>query len=92
MHDYEVDFVYVEQRIKKRELVKVRLCLRCAPLLFVAKMNDDDGNKGSKGSGSRGEKRAPAVKAREAREKAALGAMQCNLNMGMNNNKHQFNL
>ena len=84
MHDYEVDFVYVEQRIRKRELVKVRLCLRCAPLLFVAKMNDDDndGNQGSrsKGSGSRGEKRAPAVKAREAREKAALGAMQCNLN------------
>ena len=72
LHDYEVDFVYVEQRIKKRELVKIRLCLRCAPLLFVSKMNDDDDN--------RGKKRAPALKARDAREKAAR-AMKCNLNV-----------
>ena len=34
LHDYEVDFAYVEQNQKKRELVKVRLCLRCAPLIF----------------------------------------------------------
>ena len=63
LHDYEVDFVYVEQQVKKRELVKVRLCLRCAPLLFIAKLND------SKGSSS--DRKAPAVKAREARELAA---------------------
>ena len=68
LHDYEVDFVYTEQQIKKRELVKIRLCLRCAPLLFVANSNkiDDD-----KGSSSSNKKKAPAVKAREAREKAA---------------------
>jgi len=59
LHDYEVDFVYVEQQMKKRELVKVRLCLRCAPLLFIAK------------SGSSSNRKAPAVKAREARELAA---------------------
>ena len=57
LHDYEVDFVYVEQQVKKRELVKVRLCLRCAPLLFIAKSSSD--------------RKAPAVKAREARELAA---------------------
>lgn len=34
LHDYEVDFAYVEHHEKKRELVKVRLCLRCAPLIF----------------------------------------------------------
>jgi len=62
LHDYEVDFVYVEQQMKKRELVKVRLCLRCAPLLFIAKMNE---------KGSSSDKKAPAVKAREARELAA---------------------
>ena len=67
LHDYEVDFVYVEQGIRKRELVKVRLCLRCAPLLFVAKMSDEMKGGGSGG----GEGKAPAVKAREAREKAA---------------------
>jgi len=37
LYDYEVDFAYVEQNVNKRELVKVRLCLRCAPLLFAAK-------------------------------------------------------
>jgi len=37
LYDYEVDFAYVEQNVRKRELVKVRLCLRCAPLLFAAK-------------------------------------------------------
>merc|ERR1712007_172075 len=44
LHDYEVDFVYVEQQVKKRELVKVRLCLRCAPPLFIAKINDKQGS------------------------------------------------
>ena len=34
LHDYEVDFAYNEQNQQKRELVKVRLCLRCAPLVF----------------------------------------------------------
>jgi hypothetical protein len=34
LHDYEVDFAYVEHNQQKRELVKVRLCLRCAPLIF----------------------------------------------------------
>ena len=37
LYDYEVDFAYVERNVNKRELVKVRLCLRCAPLLFAAK-------------------------------------------------------
>ena len=37
LYDYEVDFAYIEQNVSKRELVKVRLCLRCAPLLFAAK-------------------------------------------------------
>ena len=32
--DYEVPFTYMEQEISKTELVKLRLCLRCAPLLF----------------------------------------------------------
>ncbi|KAL3805879.1 hypothetical protein HJC23_007840 [Cyclotella cryptica] len=37
LHDYEVDFAYVEHNQQKRELVKVRLCLRCAPLIFSGK-------------------------------------------------------
>jgi hypothetical protein len=32
--DYEVPFSYVEQETSKTELVKLRLCLRCAPMLF----------------------------------------------------------
>lgn len=68
MHDYEVDFVYVEHGTNKRELAKVRLCLRCAPSLYLAKMKDDA--KSSTSSGSV-EKKAPAIKARDAREKAA---------------------
>jgi len=82
LHDYEVDFVYVEHRTRKRELVKVRLCLRCAPLLFVSKMNDDaddaavvnGGGDGEENEERRRERRiimAPAMKAREAREDAA---------------------
>ena len=60
LYDYEVDFAYVEQNESKRELVKVRLCLRCAPLLFAAKdvvsksSNPDD-------------KIGPATKARNVR-------------------------
>mmetsp|Transcript_21728 Transcript_21728/g.35841 ORF Transcript_21728/g.35841 Transcript_21728/m.35841 type:complete len:308 (+) Transcript_21728:178-1101(+) len=60
LYDYEVDFAYVEQNVSKRELVKVRLCLRCAPLLFAAKdvvsksSNPDD-------------KIGPATKARNVR-------------------------
>jgi len=64
LHDYEVDFAYVECAVQKRELVKVRLCLRCAPLLFVARTN---GN-----SISSGVVVAPAMKARLAREDAAM--------------------
>jgi len=41
LHDYEVDFVYIEYRTRKQELVKVCLCLQCAPLLFVSKMKDN---------------------------------------------------
>ena len=62
LYDYEVDFKYVEHSANKREFVKVRLCLRCAPLLFAAKdkttsTNEDD-------------KVGPAVKARNVRFKA----------------------
>ncbi|KAL7547114.1 hypothetical protein ACHAWF_010425 [Thalassiosira exigua] len=66
LHDYEADFAYVEAGARKRELVKVRLCLRCAPLLFAAK----GGGGGREGGGSEG-RGAPATKAREAREEAA---------------------
>jgi protein FRA10AC1 len=34
LHDYEVPFTYIEQGETKTELVKLRLCLRCSPLLF----------------------------------------------------------
>lgn len=34
LHDYEVPFTYTEQEETKTELVKLRLCLRCSPLLF----------------------------------------------------------
>lgn len=68
LHDYEVDFAYIEQGARKRELVKVRLCLRCAPLLFVCKSSSGVGN-GDRGIDEL--KKGPATKAREAREKAA---------------------
>lgn len=73
LHDYEVDFAYAERGIKKRELVKVRLCLRCAPLLFLAKENAG-GAMSSGGERGRKEVPAPAVRAREAREDAARNA------------------
>lgn len=34
LYDYEVPFTYAEQGETKTELVKLRLCLRCSPLLF----------------------------------------------------------
>lgn len=37
LYDYEVPFTYQEHGISKSELVKLRLCLRCAPLLFRTK-------------------------------------------------------
>jgi len=37
IHDYEVHFAYIEHGKQKNELVKLRLCLRCAPLLFCNK-------------------------------------------------------
>ena len=64
LHDYEVDFGYTECGIQKRELVKVRLCLRCAPLLFVAQNNSN--------CSSSSRSAAPAMKARSAREDAAM--------------------
>lgn len=88
LHDYEVDFVYAEHRIRKRELVKVRLCLRCAPLLFVSKMKDDadaaaasDRSSGYSKEYNKKRRRerkimAPAMKAREdaARSHASMAA------------------
>jgi protein FRA10AC1 len=37
LYDYEVPFTYQEHGTSKSELVKLRLCLRCAPLLFRTK-------------------------------------------------------
>jgi hypothetical protein len=75
LHDYEVDFAYVERGKSMRELVKARLCLRCAPLLFVAR---DFGGRGGSGSGAANDDdrdgavvAVPATKARLAREEAA---------------------
>ena len=70
LHDYEVDFAYRERGERKRELVKARLCLRCAPLLFVSKLR-----KGG-GGGRGGEGMAPAIAAREARERAARASVR----------------
>ena len=67
LHDYEVDFAYRERGERKRELVKARLCLRCAPLLFASKLSKE---------GGRGGGNAPAVAAREAREKAARDSVR----------------
>lgn len=35
--DFEVPFTYKEQGLRKTELVRLRLCVRCAPLLFQSK-------------------------------------------------------
>jgi len=37
LHNYQVHFAYVEHSEKKEELVKLKLCLRCAPMLFHRK-------------------------------------------------------
>lgn len=37
LHDYEVPFTYAEHGQTKTELVKLRLCLHCAPLLFASR-------------------------------------------------------
>lgn len=55
LHDYEVNFAYIEGGVQKQELVKARMCLRCAPSLFVS----SDEVRG-----------AVAIKARAAREKS----------------------
>jgi len=80
LHDYEVDFAYVECAVQKRELVKVRLCLRCAPLLFVAQNNRNC----SRSSGSSVIVAAPAMKARSAREDAAMRKRAMLINDGSN--------
>lgn len=49
--DFEVPFTYTEDKESKTELVKLRLCARCAPLLFLSK----------------GETTHPALSARRAR-------------------------
>jgi len=41
LFDFEVPFTYVEQGESKEELVKLSLCLRCAPLLFQTKGRSD---------------------------------------------------
>lgn len=38
--DYEVHFKYKEQGEDKEELVNLKLCMRCAPKIFVGKRND----------------------------------------------------
>lgn len=50
LRDYEVHFAYVEHGEEKEELVKLRLCLRCAPKLFF-------GNGGSVGARKAREKK-----------------------------------
>lgn len=40
LHDYEVPFTYTEHGQNKTELVKLRLCLRCAPLLFASRRGE----------------------------------------------------
>ena len=91
LHDYEVDFAYVEGNARKRELVKVRLCLRCAPLLFVARRTrrGDDGDEKDEEGGRRragakvgGGVVAPAMKARAAREEAAARSRSLTQNGG----------
>ena len=38
--DYEVHFKYKEQDQDKEELVNLKLCMRCAPKIFVGKRKD----------------------------------------------------
>lgn len=37
LRDYEVHFAYIENDDNKEELVKLKLCLRCAPKIFFGK-------------------------------------------------------
>jgi len=37
LYSYEVNFQYIEEKQQKNELVKLRLCMNCAPLLFADK-------------------------------------------------------
>ena len=57
--DYEVPFQYVEQNEKKMELVKLRLCKLCAPLLMERSAGSagKTGKRSTKG-GERGEEKA----------------------------------
>ena len=61
LHDYEVPFTYTEQGETKTELVKLRLCMRCSPMLFkggalearrARNKRDDNGNNEIASSGS----------------------------------------
>ena len=56
LHDYRVHFAYVERSTEKEELVKLRLCLRCAPSLYYGKGGGDgEGKEGTRVCG--GDKR-----------------------------------
>jgi protein FRA10AC1 len=79
LYDYEVDFAYVEHNVNKRELVKVRLCLRCAPLLFAAKDISTASNS------KQGDKIGPATKARNVR----LRAMETTRNSAKNTDDNE---
>lgn len=57
--NFEVPFSYQEDSVKKMELVKLRLCVRCAPLLFL----------------SNGEVDRPALAARRVRVVEATGGL-----------------
>ena len=64
LHSYEVPFEYYEKKIKKNELVKVRVCIDCAKKLFYEKLRNmrkerrkrrkksDDGSGGEEEEGS----------------------------------------
>ena len=61
--DFEVPFSYSEQGKAKTELVKLRLCARCAPLLFVLRHQMDEGDRSLDDKNGH-----PALSARRARE------------------------
>lgn len=41
LHSYEVPFKYVENGVRKMELVKVRTCVECSKMMFYKKLNDE---------------------------------------------------
>ena len=53
LHSFEVNFAYVECDVRKNELVKVRLCKRCAKKMNHGKEERCEGG-GRRGSSSRG--------------------------------------